>query len=101
MPRREQLEEMLKSEPDDVFLHYALAKAYVAEGQTERGLERFRQVIERDPNYVPAYFQMGQTRAEAGRTAEAREILTRGIAVARQVGDRHAEAEMTGFLDTL
>jgi tetratricopeptide (TPR) repeat protein len=101
LPTRKQLQELIKSDPDDLFLHYALAKACVAEGDFESGLAQFRSVIERDPNYVPAYFQMAQALAERGRLEEARDAVSRGIGVAHQVGDRHAESEMTGFLESL
>ena len=99
--RRAQLEQMLKSEPDDVFLHYALALAYIAEGDHHTGLQRLSQVIDRAPKYVSAYFQKGQILAEQGDSETARETITRGIEVARDAGDAHAEAEMTAFLETL
>ncbi|MEX0701234.1 MAG: tetratricopeptide repeat protein [Planctomycetales bacterium] len=101
MPRREQLEALLESDPDDVFLNYALAKELIAEGRAAEGLACFDRVIELDPNYVPAYFQKGQALAERGEVAAAREALTAGIAAARRTGDTHALGEMTGFLEAL
>lgn len=92
---------MLKSDPDDVFLHYALAMACVSEGDTAAGLERLQAVIDRDPQYVAAWFQRGKLLADQGETDAARDTLRRGIHAARTVGDRHAEAEMTGFLEML
>ena len=101
MSRREQLEELLQSEPDDVFLNYALAKQCVSDGDTEGGLAGFARTLELDPNYVPAYFQQGQVLAEQGKTDSAREIIHAGIAVAQKVGDTHAVGEMTEFLAML
>jgi tetratricopeptide (TPR) repeat protein len=101
MPRREQLEEMLKADPDDTFLHYALAMQCASEGDVPAALQRLQQVIERDADYVAAYFQKGQLLAEQGDIEQARQIVTCGITVARKVGDTHAEAEMTGFLEML
>jgi predicted Zn-dependent protease len=101
LPSRRQLEELLESEPDDVFLRYALAKACISEGDIPSGLARFQDVIDRQPDYVPAYFQAGQALAENGRLDEARQIVSRGIGVARRVGDQHALSEMTEFLDSL
>jgi tetratricopeptide (TPR) repeat protein len=101
LPTARQLEQLLESDPDDVFLQYALAKARVSEGNIEAGLAQYESVIDRHPDYVPAYFQKGQTLAERGRTIEAREILARGINVARKVGDAHAEREMSEFLESL
>lgn len=101
MPRREQLEEMLKSDPDDVFLQYALAMALAAEGDVAGGVARLQQLIAQHPEYVAAYFQRGQLLAREGDVAAAREVLAQGIAVAGRVGDQHAEMEMRGFLETL
>ena len=99
--RREQLEEMLESDPDDVFLRYALAMQYVSEGDSAAGIERLQQVIDHAPKYVAAYFQKGQLLAQEDEIDSAKEILTRGTEVAREVGDTHAEGEMTDFLETL
>jgi thioredoxin-like negative regulator of GroEL len=101
LPTRKQLEQLLESDPDDVFLQYALAKACVSEGDLEVGLSKFQEVIDRHPEYVPSYFQKGQALAEQGRAVEARTVLTQGIHAARHAGDRHAEAEMTEFLEAL
>ena len=95
------MEQLLESDPDDVFLQYALAKACVSDGDLETGLSKFQTVIDGHPEYVPAYFQKGQALAEQGRTDEARAIVTQGIQAARKAGDRHAESEMTEFLEAL
>jgi thioredoxin-like negative regulator of GroEL len=101
LPTARQLEQLLESDPDDVFLQYALAKACVNEGDVERGLAQYQSVIDQHPDYVPAYFQKGQTLAERARTDEARVVLTQGIQIARKVGDGHAEREMTEYLESL
>jgi thioredoxin-like negative regulator of GroEL len=101
LPTRQQLEELLQSDPDDVFLQYAVAKARISEGDVEGGLAQFQVVIDGNPDYVPAYFQKGQSLAERGRIEEARTVLTNGIQIARKVGDGHAEREMTEYLESL
>jgi predicted Zn-dependent protease len=101
MPRRDQLLELLKSDPDDVFLLYALAMACLSDGEIQEGLQLFDRVIERDPNYVAAYFQKGQVLARESTAQEARDVIRRGIEVARRMEDEHAAGEMTAFLETL
>lgn len=101
MSRRPQIEELLQSDPDDVFLKYALANEYVTEGDTESALAAFDRVIAEHPDYVPAYFRKGQTLAADDQTDAARDVLRQGIAVAQKVGDNHAAGEMTALLDTL
>lgn len=101
MPSRAQLEELLKSDPEDTFLLYAHAKACVGEGDVESGIRQFDEVLKRDPKHVAAYFQKGQALAEDGQTDAARDAITQGIAVAKEVGDDHAREEMQGFLESL
>lgn len=101
MSRREKLERLLESSPDDAFLRYALALECVSAGEVEEGIRGLEQVIERDPDYVAAYFQLGQLLAQRDQLPSAREILKTGIGVARKVRDAHAESEMSGFLATL
>lgn len=101
MPRIDQLEKLLKAEPADVFLNFALAMEYFKAGQHDQALAQYAHVHTIDPNYVPAYFQKGNALANMGRTEDARAVLRQGIAIARQVGDTHAAGEMTDLLDSL
>ncbi|MCS6851793.1 MAG: hypothetical protein NZ700_11565 [Gemmataceae bacterium] len=99
--RKEQLEAMLRDDPHDPFLHYALAMECVSEGNDEEAIRRFGDLIDRHPDYPPAYMQGGQALARLGRPAEAAEWWRRGIEAARRVGDRHAADEMAGLLQSL
>jgi Tfp pilus assembly protein PilF len=92
---------MLKSDPDDVFLHYALALEDISAGDVARGIAGLEDVLRRDADYVPAYFQLGQRLADTGEAARAKAILRTGIEAARRKGDAHAESEMSGFLAML
>jgi predicted Zn-dependent protease len=101
MTRREKLQEMLTSSPDDPFLHYGLAMEHRGAGELAAALAELRKVLELDPHYVAAYFHHGQMLAEGGNVAAAREVLRSGIEVADRIGDRHAADEMRGLLDSL
>ena len=101
MSRRAKLEQLLESDPDDVFLQYALALEFVSEGNRPLAAERLEQLLARDPSYIAAYFQLGRILAEDGDTNRARDTLRRGIATANRAGDTHAAAEMQGLLETL
>ncbi|REJ85975.1 MAG: hypothetical protein DWQ45_16825 [Planctomycetota bacterium] len=99
--RREKLEEMLKSSPDDPFLHYGIAMEDRTEGDLAAAADGLRKVIGLDGDYVAAYFHLGQVLAERGDAGAARQILQEGIGVAGRTGDAHAEGEMREFLETL
>jgi len=99
--RLDKLEQLLQDEPQDPFLHYAVAKEMLSTGDIAGGLAKLKDVIGRFPDYVPAHFQHAQSLDEQGRRDEAREAILQGIEVASRVGDTHAEMEMKGFLELL
>lgn len=101
MSRREKLEKMLLGQPDDTFLHYAMAMEWLKEGKPDLALERLDRVLALDPGYLGAYFQKANTLAGEGRLGEARETLEVGIATARQKSDGHAADEMQALMDSL
>jgi tetratricopeptide (TPR) repeat protein len=99
--RREQLEELLALDPDDSFVRYGLAMEHVSAGQDSEAVRYLRELLARDPDYVPAYLQAGRALIRLGEDDDAREILRTGIAVATRSQDDHAAGEMTGFLESL
>jgi predicted Zn-dependent protease len=101
LPTRTQIEELLKSDPADPFLQYALAMALVSEGRLDAALAQFEAVLANDPAHVASYFQMAQALAAAGRLDESRCRADQGIEAARRAGDRHAAEEIAAFRDSL
>lgn len=99
--RKQQLEAMLKDEPGDPFLRYGLAMEYVSAGDDEGALRQFHELFAHSPDYFPGYHQAGQALIRLGRTDGAREVLRRGVAMARKQGEQHAAEEMQGLLDML
>ena len=97
--RREQIEAMLKDDPDqDGFLRYCLAMEHLSEGNEEAARAGFAALAAARPDYVPAYLQLGQLLVRVGEEEEAREVYRKGIAVARRQNDEKAANEMAGFL---
>ncbi|MEM9412766.1 MAG: hypothetical protein AAGA30_16765 [Planctomycetota bacterium] len=101
MPSIEQLEDLLKSSPEDIFLNYALAMELDNCGQHDRSLDIFDTLIKQEPPYVPAFFMAAQQLTRLSRINEAREKLRDGIQQARTQNDSHAAAEMSEFLTSL
>jgi hypothetical protein len=92
---------MLADEPGDVFLRYSLALELDKEGEHERSLSEFGQLMRGSPPYVPAFFMAAQQLARLDRVNEARAALRDGIEQARATGDTHAAGEMSEFLASL
>jgi tetratricopeptide (TPR) repeat protein len=99
--RRQQIEEMLRDDPNDPELRYFLAMEHVSAGDDEGAVRCFRELFAVGPTYVPAYLQAGQTLNRLGRIQEAGEVLRQGIEVARRQNDLHAVGEMEGLLNML
>ena len=95
------LTEILKQNPTDAFARYGLAMAYSSEGKQEAALSEFATTLQHTPDYVPAYQMSAQELLKAGRTEEARERLTAGLAAAARTGNAHAASEMQAMLDDL
>ena len=101
MDRIALLTEILTANPDDTFARYGLALEYSKAGQTEDALKEFKTLIEKNPDYTPAYFMAAQTLASASRIDEAKRMLVEGIASARRTANTHAQSEMTAMLEEL
>jgi len=101
MDRIAALTEILTANPDDSFARYGLAMEYSKAGQVEQAVAEFKTLIEKSPDYTPAYFMAAQTLASAERTDEAKRMLVDGISSARRTGNQHAQSEMTAMLEEL
>ena len=99
--RREKIEAMLADQPQDVTLRYMLAMELQKEGDSQRCLHLFDELMQNQPPYVPAFMMAGQHLTSLGRRDDARTVFQRGIVVARELNDEHAAAEMSQFLQEL
>jgi Tfp pilus assembly protein PilF len=89
-----QLEKLLGTPRDGALLRYSLGLEYAKIGDHARAAEHLREAVARDPLYSAAWKALGKS---LGETTEALEAYRRGIAAAKQKGDRQAEKEMTVF----
>ena len=101
MDRIAMLSEIVTANPADSFARYGLAMEYSRAGQIEQALAEFKTLIEKNPDYTPAYFMAAQALANASRVDEAKRWLVDGISSARRTGNNHAQAEMTAMLEEL
>ncbi len=101
MDRIAALNEILTQNPADTFARYGLALEYSKQGDLERALAEFSNLLKANPDYTPGYFMAAQTLAQAERIAEAKMMLADGIASARRTGNLHAQSEMEAMLAEL
>jgi thioredoxin-like negative regulator of GroEL len=99
--RREKLEAMLQSTPDDQTLRYMLAMEFDKQGDPAGAMQQFTQLMQASTPYVPAFLMAGQLLTRLGRTEEARSVFNDGIQTAQAQNNTHAAGEMAGFLASL
>jgi thioredoxin-like negative regulator of GroEL len=96
--RRQMLEEFVAKKPDDPFSRYGLAMECMNGGDTGAADGHFRELLQRNADYVPAYLMYAQMLSRGARAEEARQVLSTGIAAADRKGDQHARSEMETLL---
>lgn len=96
-----QLQELLKSEPTDSFLNYGLALEYAKENNQLKAIEIMEGILERDVNYLGAYYQLAQIYEQTKQVEKARLTYTKGIEIARAQKNNKAAGELRTALDLL
>lgn len=81
--RIDMLLEMLTKEPNDIFLNYALGIEYVGELDVVQAEFQFKKVLEMEPNYIAAYYQLGKLFESQLKNTEAIEFYKLGLEIAR------------------
>ena len=99
--RRELLESFVAQKPDDAFSRYGLAMECVNSGDSAAAEANFRELLQRNADYVPVYLMFAQMLVKESRSDEAREVLDKGIAAASRAGNGHALSEMESLLNEL
>ena len=98
MNRIEQLEIFLLETPNDAFLNYALATEYVSMGDDEKAEFIFRDLLEKNPDYVATYYHLGKLLERKQQKNEAMDIYRIGIEKAKAKGEQHSLSELQSAL---
>ena len=99
--RLDALKKFLEQEPDDSFTKYALALEYASARDFKQAIASLKELIEKDPAYIPAYHQLGVIYAQLEGENDAIQTFEAGISVAMKAGDHHAAKEMQEAIDEL
>jgi tetratricopeptide (TPR) repeat protein len=92
--RIEELLQMRDQDPDDPFLWYVLALEYVKSGDPIVAEKAFDAVLERFPDYLPAYYQAAVFFWDQGSFEKARYAFGQGIILAEASGDMKTLQEL-------
>ena len=98
MSRLSQIEEMLKTEPNDSFLNYALALEFAKANEVHKAIELIENVLLREENYLGAYYQLGKFYEQIQDLPKAIDTYTKGIAIAKSIKNNKALGELNEAL---
>ena len=96
--RIDKLLSFLKDDAEDTFSLFALATEYARQGENQKALTYFEQVLGIDPNYVGTYYHLGKLLEEEGDRERAVRVYRRGISVAESLRDTHSRSELQSAL---
>lgn len=94
MDRIEQINQFLKTSPNDSFLQHALALEYIKLGNETAAKELFEAILKREPGYVGSYYHLAKLYERIGVTTAAIEWYEKGMLEAKKAGDNHAYNEL-------
>ena len=92
---------LLKSEPNDSFLLFAVAKEYESKGNEQEALAKYTFLLDCDPAYTGTYFHLAKLYERKDEKEKAIVTYRKGIAECKKQNDMHALAELTTALANL
>ncbi|RMG06688.1 MAG: tetratricopeptide repeat protein [Planctomycetota bacterium] len=93
------LRALLDEDPGDAFTRYALAQELRSRGSVGEALEHFAHLLREQPDYLATYYHYAALLHAEGRSAEALEVIERGVAAAEAAGDAHTRGELEDLRD--
>lgn len=101
MSRLDQLLVMLNEEPQDAFLRYAVAIEYAANENYGEAISRIESLINDKPEYLGAFYKLGQLYEQVAQNEKAIEVYRRGALIARKQGNTKTLGEINTAIDLL
>lgn len=99
--RLQLLEDMLRKEPHDSFLNYAIALEFKKKGDISRAIGLMEKLIGRDPAYLAAYYQLGKLYEVQADKEKALNIYRKGITVAQAQKNIKTLSELNEAIELL
>ena len=91
--RIQQLEGFVNEDPNDPFNLYALALEY-SKSDGRKAIDLFNQLLNRHPDYVPTYYQLGKLYIDFSENEKALDMFDLGIKVTADKKDYKALREL-------
>jgi tetratricopeptide (TPR) repeat protein len=95
------LKQMVSQAPNNSFARYGLAMEYAKDGQFQKAVGEYKELLAMDQDYCAAYYHGGQALEKLGDLEEARDMYEKGIAATNRTGDAHTRSEIEAALSLL
>lgn len=92
--RKETIIGMLETEPQDVFLNYALAMEFLAENDFINVELQLQKTLHLKEDYLPCYYQLGQVYEKLNDANSAISYYQKGVALAKKTNNTKALNEL-------
>ena len=99
--RIDQFRKMANDDPGNELGHFSLGKALLESGQHAEAIASFEKVLAIKPDFSKAYSLHAQALIALGRKDDATALLTKGVVVAHDRGDKMPRDEMVNLLKGL
>jgi len=92
--RVDEIKKMLKTDPNDSFLTYALALEHEKAGELKVAIKILEELNRQDPEYLGSYYKLGQLYEISNKADKAITIYRAGIKLADEKNDFKAKGEL-------
>ncbi len=92
--RIQELENIIRENPNDKFALYALAKEYETKGEIYKSIQMLENLLIVDKYYVGAYYHLAKNFEKTGEIKKALNIYEVGITIATERQQFHALNEL-------
>ncbi len=92
--RIKQLLELHEQDPEDDFVLFAIAQEYHKVDDLDKSVEMFEKLRLKNPQYIGLYYHLAAVYQKLEEPAKAENIYKIGIALAQELSEHHALAEL-------
>ena len=92
---------MLADNPNDSFLHHALALEYIKLGNDDEARHLFEELLTKEPGYTGSYYHLAKLLERNDKTEEAIKVYEKGMEEAKKAGENHSYNELRAAYEEL
>ncbi|NNE55769.1 MAG: tetratricopeptide repeat protein [Flavobacteriales bacterium] len=85
---------MLRDDPKDAFLNYALALERMKKGEMHEAIQALEKLRDSQPDYLATYYQLGKLYEQVSQNSKALSAYESGLEIAKKQGDNKAVNEI-------